>query len=251
MLNFAYAIKIKSIMNDFIARLREGIRRHPVLFNIIMAFAAILFLAWITLMFLDVWTHHGATSVVPDIKYTDYRKATDMLYENNLEIEVSDSVFITDLPESLRKKMAPGMILESWPKAGAVVKKGRQVYVTIVAYSPKEVVISTPIDNISSRQAVSVLQSMGINNVRIVSVPSMYTDNVERALYNGKPIGVGSSLPVTATVTLEVGKAAEPEPLFEYTDTIGHAEDDTDVVISDEESRNQTEEDNYSDDIYD
>lgn len=236
-------------MDDFKARLKKSFSRHPVLYNILLAFMAILLLIWLTLLFLDVWTHHGATSVVPDIKYMDYREAIDKLDENNLEIEVSDSVFITDLAENLRKKMAPGMILESWPKAGAVVKRGRQVYVTIVAYSPKEVVISSPIDNISSRQAISILQSMGITNVRLVSVPSMYTDNVERALYNGKQIGVGSSLPVTATVTLEVGKAVEPDPLSNSADSLAN-EDGTDeeVVTADDAPR---QDDNYSDGIYD
>lgn len=236
-------------MDDFKARFRKSFARHPVLYNILLAILAIFLLIWLTLMFLDVWTHHGATSVVPDIKYMDYHEAIDKLDENNLEIEVSDSVFISDLSENLRKKMAPGMILESWPKSGAVVKRGRQVYVTIVAYSPKEVVISTPIDNISSRQAISILQSMGITNVRLVSVPSMYTDNVERALYNGKPIGVGSSLPVTATVTLEVGKAVEPDPLYSDTDSLDSGSvPGEDVVVADERPEND---DNYSDDIYD
>ena len=240
-------------MNEFISRLRKSFRHHPVLFNIFLAFVAILMLIWFTLIFLDSWTHHGKTSVVPDVKYMDYRKAISTLSDNNLEIEVNDPVYITDLAESLRKKMAPGMILESWPRAGAVVKKGRPVYVTIVAYSPKEVVISTPIDNISSRQTISVLQSMGINNVRLVSVPSMYNDNVERALYNGKPIGVGSSLPVTATVTLEVGKAVEPDPIYEENDSDFTADDaepsfDPDVVVAED---HQTEVDSYTDDIYD
>lgn len=237
-------------MNDFLARLRKSFNRHPVLYNILLAIVAIFVAAWITLLFLDVWTHHGATSVVPDIKYMDYKRAITTLDENNLEIEVSDSVFITDLAEGLRKKMAPGMVIETWPKAGAVVKKGRPVYVTIVAYSPKEVVISTPIDNISSRQAISLLQSIGITNVRLVSVPSMYDDNVERALYNGKPIGVGSSLPVTATVTLEVGKAVDPDPLEETIDSL--ADDDLDTPAYDPDVvPAPDDESNYSDDIYD
>lgn len=90
---------------------------------------------------------------------------------------------------------------------------------------------------------------MGITNVRLVSVPSMYTDNVERALYNGKPIGVGSSLPVTATVTLEVGKAVEPDPLYSDTDSLDSGSvPGEDVVVADERPEND---DNYSDDIYD
>ena len=58
-------------MNEFISRLRKSFRHHPVLFNIFLAFVAILMLIWFTLIFLDSWTHHGKTSVVPDVKYMD------------------------------------------------------------------------------------------------------------------------------------------------------------------------------------
>lgn len=212
-------------MDEFWQKFKRGFNRHPVLYNILLALASIVALVWLSLVFLDLWTHHGATSVVPDIKFMEYPVAVDRLAENDLEIEVSDSIYMSEITDSTyNRRVRPGMVLETWPKAGAVVKRGRPVYVTIVAYSPKEVTVSTPVDNISSRQAISILQSLGINNVRIVYVPSYYNDNVERALYNGRTINVGSTLPVTATVTLEVGQAISPEPQEEYTDSLGTAD---------------------------
>lgn len=209
-------------MDEFWKKFKRGFNRHPVLYNILLAFSAIVLLVWLSLVFLDVWTHHGATSVVPDIKFMEYQAAVKTLADNDLDIEVSDSVYMSDIADSTyNRRVTPGMILETWPKAGAVVKRGRPVYVTIVAYSPKEVTISTPIDNISSRQAISILQSLGINNVRIVNVPSLYNDNVERALYNGRSINVGSTLPVTATVTLEVGQTIAAEPVDDMADSLG------------------------------
>ncbi len=111
MRNFAAANKRRTDMNEFISRLHKSFRHHPVLFNILLAFVAILMLIWFTLIFLDSWTHHGETSVVPDVKYMDYRKAISTLSDNNLEIEVNDSVYITDLAESLRKNS--GVVAQS------------------------------------------------------------------------------------------------------------------------------------------
>ena len=39
----------------------------------------------------------------------------------------------------------------------------------------------------------------------MISVPSQYPDLVERAYADGKPLSVGVSFPVTASITLEVG----------------------------------------------
>ena len=103
----------------------------------------------------------------------------------------------------------PRTVLESWPRAGAVVKRGRQVYVTVTAFSPKMVRITMPVTGVSSRQAVSYLRGLGITGIRIVSVPSQYPDLVESAKADGKMLRVDSEIPVTATVTLEVGSAPE------------------------------------------
>lgn len=199
-------------MTKFVQNMRRIIDRKPIFWNSVLAVLSLAALGFVTMLFLDVWTHHGSTAVVPEIKYLSYDDAVATLEDADLDVQISDSVYMTDIPDTLlRRKPFPGMVLESWPKAGAVVKGGRAVYITIVAYSPKEVVIPAPVDNISSRQAISLLQSLGIRNVRIVRVPSQYNDNVERALYNGKPIVVGTALPVTATVTLEVGQTYDEQ----------------------------------------
>lgn len=214
--NFAKTIpRNQYYMNPTIDNLNGARRRHPIIANILLAIIVLLLFGWLIMVFLDLWTHHGATSVVPDIRYMSYDKAISELSDSKLNIEISDSVFMSDIdPANYDRPVKPGMVLESWPKAGAVVKRNRQVYVTIVAFSPKEVTLITPLENISSRQAMSILQGLGVNNVRVVHVPSLYNDNVERATYDGKPVTVGSSFPVNATITLEVGQSADEN--YEY-----------------------------------
>ncbi len=172
---------------------------HPIIANLICIFAAGMLLVFGALIFLDYWTHHGETSTVPQIKGMSYQSAKQMLADADLTVEISDSIY--------DRTSAPGTVLESWPKAGAVVKRGRQVYVTVTAFSPKMITISMPVIGVSSRQAVSYLEALGISSIRIISVPSQYPDLVENAVSDGKVLSVGATLPVTASVTLEVGTA--------------------------------------------
>lgn len=177
---------------------RNFYRKHPVTANLILAVAAGLVLLWAVMIFLDFWTFHGQTAVVPDIKHKSYALASDILGANKLSIEISDSVY--------DRSLAPGTVVESWPKAGAVVKEGRQVYVTVTAFSPKQVTISMPLSgNVSSRQAMSYLRGIGITDIRVENVPSEFADLVLGARYGDTPLSVGSVIPVTSTVTLTVG----------------------------------------------
>lgn len=174
---------------------------HPVIANLICIILVGVVLVWGVLIFLDYWTHHGENSTVPQIKGLSYQAAKQLLADADLTVEISDSIY--------DRMSAPGTVLESWPKAEAVVKRGRQVYVTITAFSPKMLTISMPVIGVSSRQAVSYLEALGITSIRLVSVPSEFPDLVENAYSDGTILTVGATLPVTASVTLEVGTVPE------------------------------------------
>jgi beta-lactam-binding protein with PASTA domain len=191
---------------------------HPIISNLLIMIAVALILLWGVLLFLDSWTMHGVHSVVPDIKNKHYGEAKAILAANGLSIEISDSIY--------DRSVAPGTVVESWPKAGAIVKGDRAVFVTLTAFSPKQVTISMPLTgNVSSRQAASYLRGIGITDVRMVHVPSPYADLVVGARYGDTPLTVGTVIPVTSTVTLEVGSGpaasdsdslhSEPEPALD------------------------------------
>ncbi|MDE6436564.1 MAG: PASTA domain-containing protein [Muribaculaceae bacterium] len=190
---------------------KEFWTKHPIISNFILIIITGFIILWGVLLYLDSWTMHGATAVVPQVKHMTYNDARATLAANKLTIEISDSIYDRTLP--------PGTIVESWPKAGAIVKEGRQVYVTTTAFSPKNVSISMPLTgNVSSRQAMSYLRGIGITDIRLVNVPSEYPDLVVGARYGDTPLKVGSVIPVTSTVTLEVGSgpaAAEDGELLE------------------------------------
>lgn len=196
--------------------------QHPIFCNFIFIVITGSVLVIAAQIFLHFWTNHGDNATVPSVKNMTYAEAAATLRSDGLEIAIADSVY--------NSKIAPGTVLESWPHAGAVVKSGREVYVTISAFQPKKVKITMPLSGVSSRQAMSYLQSLDINNIRIVNVPSLYADLVERALYNGRNLEPGMEIPVTATVTLEVGTVT---PTYNDIDIIEDVIEDSDIVIDD------------------
>ena len=190
---------------------------YPVIATLIYIVLVSIVLVWLGGLFVDLWTRHNSDATVPEIKNMTYAQAEAVSEENGLSIEISDSIY--------DKNIAPGTIVESWPKAGSVVKRGRNIYVTVTAFSPRHVTITMPITGVSSRQAVSYLTALGVSGIRFINVPSQYPDLLESAHADGRPIGVGSVISVDATVTLEAGVAIE-EPV----DSIGTAEE---AVIED------------------
>lgn len=105
-------------------------QNHPVLSHVILILLTGFFLALIALLFLNIWTEHGKTSVTPDIKGLQFNEAKNIIDAAGMEIEISDSIY-----DSGSK---PGTIMESWPRANTTVKPGRKVFVTINAFSPEK-----------------------------------------------------------------------------------------------------------------
>lgn len=181
-------------------------KSHPIICNLILIlFVATPLVIMLLIGFINIWTNHGSKITVPDVKGLNYTEAVQTLENDGFQVEISDSVY----DESIK----PGTVIETWPRANAVVKPGREVYLTITSFDTKRVVIPTPLSGVSSRQAISYIEKLGIKNVRIVTVESPHADLVLSAKCDGHEISVGEQLPVTATITLEVGSGyAQEEP---------------------------------------
>lgn len=180
-------------------------QRFPIISTIVLIGVALFVLTFVGIKSLDIWTHHGETSVVPDVKGQEYAQAVQVLREADLDVVISDSIYDDD--------RRPGSVVEVWPKPGAVVKAGREVYVTIVAFAPRQIVIDTPLTDISVRQAVNYLNSHGITKIQYVTVPSEYPDLVVAAKCDGQYVTLGSVIPANSTVVLEVGQIPDDAAL--------------------------------------
>lgn len=172
-------------------------RRHLLLCNLLMMCAVAIFLGFLCLFFIDIWTNHGNTTIVPEVRQKSFGEAVEILEANDLEVEIADSVYDT--------RLKPGEVKEVWPRPGATVKPGRTVFLTINSFQPQQVTVSMPLTGVSSRQAQTYLESIKIKNIKIEYVPSNFPDLVEGAKYKGKNIVPGMQIPVNANVVLYVG----------------------------------------------
>ncbi|MDE6402698.1 MAG: PASTA domain-containing protein [Muribaculaceae bacterium] len=189
------AKKTNKPRKPLIERFKEFSHDHPVIMNIVYIILTATVRVWLLLLFLDSWTRHGDEATVPPLKGTSIELAVMTLENDGFEWEIMDSVY-----ETVRE---PGTVVEQTPCAGARVKPGRKVYLTIVAFSPKMVTVPDFM-NISMRQGRSMFEGLGIE-VSVVTVPSEYKDLVLGAKSGGVPLRPGQRIPVSSKVVLEVG----------------------------------------------
>ena len=83
---------------SFVPKAKNFFSKHPIVGALLTMCLIGLVLIWLLLIFLDIWTHHGDDSTVPEIKHLTYNEAKARLAESNLEIEISDSIYDTSLP---------------------------------------------------------------------------------------------------------------------------------------------------------
>lgn len=176
--------------------------KHPILWNIVCIIVAFMVLGLLSLSFLDLWTHHGSTTVVPDVVGLQLNEGVEKLKEADLEYIVSDSVYVKD--------KAPGSIVDVIPQPNSVVKSGREVYVTIVAFSPETITIDMLLLDTSAKQAESYLRAKGLKFEKRY-VPSDFPGLVVAAKCNGRNLIVGSKVTVKDLIVLEIGEARVPE----------------------------------------
>lgn len=180
--------------------------------------AVALIIGWLSMLWLDVWTRHGDTISVPAVRTLAYDKAISLLEAEGLKGIVADSVYDS--------RTAPGTVIEQNPKAGTIVKEGREVFLTIHAFSPKMVTLPS-LSDISLRQARSILEGLDITNIVERRVPSEFKDLVLAVRYKGARLQAGARVPVNARIELEVGEGVQES--FTDTDSVSA---DTEAIES-------------------
>ena len=148
------------------------------------------------LHWLDTYTHHGESIIVPNINGLPLEEAGKELSKKNLELEVVDSNYVKGMPA--------GAVLEQKPVAGAKVKIGRTIYLTINTGEIPKVALPDIIDNSSYRQAEARLRAMGFNLTEPEYIEGE-KDWIYGVKYNGKELTSGEKIPREAVLTLCVG----------------------------------------------
>ena len=148
------------------------------------------------LNWLDTYTHHGESIIVPNVNGLPLKHAENELSKKTLKIEVVDSNYVKGIPA--------GAILEQKPAGGSKVKKGRTIYLTINTEEAPKVAIPDIIDNSSFRQAEARLRALGFKMTEPEFIEGE-KDWIYGVKYNGKQLSTGEKIPREAVLTLCVG----------------------------------------------
>ena len=148
------------------------------------------------LHWLDTYTHHGESIIVPNVNGLPFKQAENELSKKNLKTVVIDSNYVKGIPA--------GAILEQKPQGGSKVKIGRSIYLTINTGEVPTVTIPDIIDNSSFRQAEARLRSLGF---KLTEPEYMEGEKgwIYGVKYNGKELVPGEKIPREAVLTLCVG----------------------------------------------
>ena len=148
------------------------------------------------LHWLDNYTHHGQSIIVPNVKGLPLKQAEAEFNKKNLKTVVIDSNFVKGMPA--------GAVLEQKPTSGAKVKTGRTVYLTINTAEMPKVAIPDIIDNSSYRQAEARLRALGFK-LTAPEIISGEKDWVYAVKYLEKELTNGEKIPRESVLTLIIG----------------------------------------------
>lgn len=161
---------------------------------------AILFLlvliSWLLGFSLNIYSHHGESIIVPDVKGLEIDKAIQQLKNKGLQYALLDSTFI--------KGEKPGEVLEQDPIPGKSVKENRRIYLTINAFRPPNVKIPK-IVHASLRNATIQLESVGLEVGNIEYVPDLAKNAVLDLKVNGNSVKPETEIAKGSKIDLVLG----------------------------------------------
>lgn len=170
---------------------------------------------------LDIYTHHGESIAIPNVRHRSYADAERILDDANLKMVVSDTGYVKTLP--------PGCILEQSPAPGERVKSGHTIYVTINSPHTPTITLPDVIDNSSLREAMAKLTAMGFK----LGTPQYISgekDWVYGIVVNGHHLTAGDKIPVDDKLIIQVGNGMrDASDSVDYVDPVYQEEPEGDV----------------------
>ncbi len=163
-------------------------------FGLSIVLTVILFL--IVLQFINVYTNHGDTYILPDFSGKTLAEIEEERFDRLYEFIVIDSIFDNRNPK--------GSIVIQNPPAGSAVKENRKVYITLVAFSTEKVEMPDLID-LSLRQAVTSLRSKGLKVNQLQYVEDFAGNAILEQLYEEEVIEPGTIIEKGSGIDLVVG----------------------------------------------
>lgn len=115
--------------------------------------AALYLLVWLASQALSVYTRHGQSLTLPNLKGLKMEEVESLLAQKKLRYVITDTVFVDKMPKSA--------VVEQNPAPNSKVKEGRIIYLSINSDASATVLMPNLI-NSSLRYAETVLNGMGL-----------------------------------------------------------------------------------------
>ncbi len=163
-------------------------------FGISIVITIILFLA--IFQFLKIYTEHGDEYIVPDFHGQTLVEIEESDFADLFEFIVIDSLYDS-------KNTKEAIVIQD-PLPGSKVKKGRKIYVSIVAKMPEKVEMPDLID-LSLRQAINLLRAKGLVVKKLEYVSDFAENAVLEQVYQDELIEPGTLIEKGVGIELVLG----------------------------------------------
>jgi len=164
--------------------------------NLGIAVLVFIVLFFILFKFLDIFTKHGKELIVPDFNGMTISEVDSAGYFEQFDLFVIDSLY-----DENHKK---GAIVIQDPLPGSKVKKGRNIYVSVVATMPETVIIPD-LKDLTLRQAVNILESHKLKAGKLIYAPSFDKNAILEQFYMGDTAFPGDTLQKSSVIDLVIG----------------------------------------------
>lgn len=177
--------------------IKTFLRSKTFFMHLIAAVVVTIVLLYATISVLKNYTDHGEKLTVPDLSGVTFVQAQKMISKSEFRCQVTDSLY--------QKDTKPGTIIGQIPTAGSQVKKNRLIYLTVCTASPEQVVMPRLTD-IAYRQALNILESLGLEVGKVDYKSSEYSNLVLEQKVYGEPAEEGMHIPKGTKIDLTVGQ---------------------------------------------
>ena len=151
-----------------------------------------------TMRYLDAFTLHGKTILVPNLIGHNISETDSLLLENSeFSAVVSDSIY--------ESGVEAGKILEQNPQANTTVKQGRKIYLTLASNEAPKVSMPNLVD-MSLRQANSLLQTFGLTVGELTYEANLCVNCILAQKIDGEEVVPGQKVSKGETIDFVVGQ---------------------------------------------
>ena len=175
--------------------------KHKWIWNNLIGAAVFLFVVFLGAgILLNVITRHGKTVQAPDFTNMSVAEAEAAAHDAGVAVKVVDSVFV--------RRLGAGVVYRQIPAAGATVKRGRSIFLTINSVVPRKVVMPN-LYGYSVSEAMAELQNRGLNLGRLNYVKDIASNNVLKWQCEGHDVEAGDLVVSGSTIDLTAGMNSE------------------------------------------